>query len=85
MDCFKYKIQLSERTTRSFLKKQIYKQLNSNIRAQASEADYYIVIIRFTGGTVEAEPVIIWVEQTDDCVHVGINNLLYIQGKAFCW
>lgn len=86
MDCFKYKIQLSERTTQSFLKKQIYKQLNSNLRAQAFEANYYyIVIICFTGGTVEAEPLIIQVEQPDDGVHVGTNNLLCIQGKVFCW
>lgn len=50
MDCFKYKIQLSERTTKVFfLKTNLQTTQFKNSRAQASEADYYIVVIHLTG------------------------------------
>lgn len=48
MDCFKYKIQLFERKTKCFLKKNQKNKTETNLqitqfknlRAQASEADY---------------------------------------------
>lgn len=55
MDCFKYKIQLSERITKSLFKNKFTTQFK-NLGAQASEADYYIVYIYLTGGTRAAEP-----------------------------
>lgn len=58
MDCFEYKIQLSERTTKrlSFLKTNLQTTQFKNVRAQASEADYYIVIIHRTGEQAAAQP-----------------------------
>lgn len=56
MDCFKYKIQLSERTTKKyffFFKQNLQTTQFKNLRAQASEADYYIVIIHLTGEQVQ--------------------------------
>lgn len=85
MDCFKYKIQLSERTTQKvFWKKQNKKKPKRNLqtvqfklkRAGLWSWFYDIVIIRFPGGTVEAEPLMIPVEQTHDHVRVGTDNLL---------
>lgn len=42
MDCFKYKIQLSERTTKTFLETNLQTTQFKNLRAQASEAEYYM-------------------------------------------
>lgn len=56
MDCFKYKIQLSERTKSNFsFKTHSQTTQFKNLSAQASEADYYIVIIHLTGGAGAAK------------------------------
>lgn len=54
MDCLSTKYN-SERTTKSTLKKKFFLQTTQfvNLRAQASEADYYIVIIHLTGEKVQ--------------------------------
>lgn len=57
MDSFKYKIQLWENNNNkknlSFLKANLQTTRNKNLRVQASEADYYIVIIHVTGEQVQ--------------------------------
>lgn len=69
MDCLKYKIQLSEKNNKNRLFPKTNLQTNQfkDLRAQASEADYYIVYIYLTGTPPRAaEPsgVKAWPRQT---------------------